>query len=555
MVRFDEEKQEENLKILRSKEEEDLAKILSEKYGLKYANLLKQPVDAEAVRLIEEEKALEAKAVAFAKSGKHLGVAVTDPNKPETETVIEKLKKKGYEVEVFIVSKPSLEHAFEIYKEISSSTKTRAGVLEISEKNIENYLEKVETLEDARAAVKEALDSDSQYYVTMVIEAIIASALATDASDIHLEPEEDVSRLRFRLDGILSDVLDIDNKTHKQLLSRLKLLSGVKLNIKKSAQDGRFTISLKDKEIEVRVSMVPGENDESVVLRVLDPGTIQSSLEKLGMHPTIVDVMKREISRPNGMVLNTGPTGSGKTTTLYTFLKIVNQPEVKIITIENPIEYHLDGIVQTQTSKKGLSFASGLRSLMRQDPDIILVGEIRDSETAKIAIQAAQTGHLVFSTLHTNTAAGTFPRLIDLEANQRTIGSAVNVSMAQRLVRTLCPHCREESEMSAEEKEYVEKILADLPENVERPKEYKVYSPVGCEQCNDRGYVGRTGIFDVILLTKELEELFHKVESPSERDVLTVSEKQGILNMKQDAILKIVSGTTSFAEVKRVIDL
>lgn len=554
MARFDETKQEEHLKILRAKEEESLAQILSEKYEIEYVNLVKQPIAPEALQLLDEETARKANAVPFVILGKRVGVGTTSPNDPETAAAVAHLKKRGYRVVLYMVSKSGLKRALESYSNLSLSKKVRSGVLEISRENIEEYTEKVKFLADSETVIAEALTTTSPYRVTMVIEAMIASALATKASDIHIEATENAARLRFRLDGILSDIIDFNQNTFRSLLSRLKLLSGVKLNIK-NAQDGRFTISLANKDIEIRASFLPGEDGESIVMRILDPDSIKVSLEQLGMHPTIFEIMRREIRRPNGMVLNTGPTGSGKTTTLYSFLQEVNSPEVKVVTIEDPVEYQLEGIVQTQTSKDGLTFASGLRSIMRQDPDVILVGEIRDDETASIAIQAALTGHLVFSTLHTNTAAGTFPRLIDLGADPKTLGAALNVAMAQRLVRVLCEHCAKKVPLAESEKELVENILTNFPANIEKPVAEFHYEPVGCAECFDKGYRGRVGVFDIVLVDDQISELLHKEGLPSEQDVLAVSRKQGILNMKQDAVLKILEGRTSFAEVRRVIDL
>lgn len=556
MVHFDEERQKENMKILRAKEEEDLAVILSKKYGVKYVNLVKgQPVDTSALKLVEEEIAREANIIAFALLGKRLGVGTTTPTADETRNAIDALERKGFKVIVYMISKPSLEKGFEAYQELSKSKVVRAGILQMSEESILEYLKSIKTLDDSKKIIGDILASKDQYYVTMLMEAMLASALALNSSDIHIEPSQDNTLLRFRLDGLLSDVLEFDTKTFNQMLSRVKLLSGLKLNIKNNAQDGRFTVSLKEKDIEIRTSVLPGDFGESIVMRVLDPDAISVSLEELGIHPHTLEIIKRELKRPNGMILNTGPTGSGKTTTLYAFLRYSKTPEIKVITIENPIEYHLDGIVQTQTSKGGLSFAEGLRSIVRQDPDVIMVGEIRDSETAKIAVQAALTGHLVFSTLHTNTAAATFSRLIDLGVDAKTLGAALNVSMAQRLVRKLCEHCKKEVPIEEEDRAFLETAASDLPESVEVPQVTTYYKPVGCPECFGKGYRGRIGIFDIVLIDDELEDLLHQKGNVSEREVLEVARKQGILNMKEDAALKILSGVTSIEEVRRVIDL
>ncbi len=384
----------------------------------------------------------------------------------------------------------------------------------------------------------------------------MAGALSTQSSDIHWEPEEDYVRLRYRLDGVLIDVLNIDPRTYRLILSRIKLLSNLKLNIDKKAQDGRFSIKTGEIEIEVRTSVIPGAYGESIVLRVLDPRSISVPLEKLGIYPRLLDVLLYEISKPNGLILNTGPTGSGKTTTLYAFLKKIHSPGIKIITIENPIEYHLPGIVQTQVDvKKGYTFLEGLRSALRQDPDVIMVGEIRDTETAEIAINASLTGHLVFSTLHTNNAAGSFPRLIDLDINQKVLTSAINIAMAQRLVRKLCPDCKKGMILEGKKKDLVEKILQDIKDRsyLEGLQTKAIWEVGGCKNCNFSGYKGRTGIYEAVRADEEIEKTVQ--QNPSEREIWRAAAHQNILNMQQDGIIKALQGITSIDELQRVVDL
>jgi type II secretory ATPase GspE/PulE/Tfp pilus assembly ATPase PilB-like protein len=346
-----------------------------------------------------------------------------------------------------------------------------------------------------------------------------------------------------------------DKETYGLLLSRIKLLSGLKLNVKSEAQDGRFSIKIGDGEIEIRTSILPGAYDESIVMRILNPKSIQVPLEDLGINQKLLNVLLKEIDRPNGMVLTTGPTGSGKTTTLYAFLRKIYSPEVKIITIEDPIEYHLKGIVQTQVeTEKNYTFASGLRSALRQDPDIIMVGEIRDNETAQIAINSALTGHLVFSTLHTNDAAGSFPRLIDLGVNPKVISSAISIALAQRLVRKLCPLCKKEVTLEGSDKEIVEKILSTVVDKTQIPENKKsIWKSVGCDKCNNSGYKGRTGIYEGILITEEIDKVIEY--STSEKEIAKTAAPQGILNMSQDGIIKVLNGMTSLDELERVISL
>ncbi|MDP2650352.1 MAG: GspE/PulE family protein, partial [bacterium] len=354
-------------------------------------------------------------------------------------------------------------------------------------------------------------------------------------------------------DGVLTDLLDFDHATYKLLLSRIKLLAGLKLNVKSAAQDGRFSVGVGEHEIEIRTSIIPGNYGETVVMRLLDPKTIGLSLEKLGMDDFLMNLFLEEIKKPNGMILNTGPTGSGKTTTLYAFLKAVNKPGIKIITIENPVEYHLSGIVQTQTDKD-YTFASGLRSILRQDPDVIMVGEIRDPEVASTAVHAALTGHLVFSTLHTNNAAGTFPRLIDIDVQPEILGSAVNLAMAQRLVRRLCEKCRRSVPITGEAKKKIEQLLHNIPRPDEVPQNREtMWEAVGCEACAGSGYKGRMAIFEAVRMDERVEAAVRS--KPSEVDIWRAARPQNIRRMAEDGVVKVLDGTTSLDELSRVVDL
>ncbi|MBI2474574.1 MAG: type II/IV secretion system protein, partial [Candidatus Taylorbacteria bacterium] len=386
------------------------------------------------------------------------------------------------------------------------------------------------------------------------LEVILAGAIATLASDIHIEPEEHETRLRYRLDGMLYDVFTCDHKVYNLLLSRIKLLSGLKLNAKSEGQDGRYSIMAGNEEIEVRTSVVPGGYGESIVMRILNPKAIEVTLETLGMNDRLLPIIQDLIAKPQGMILTTGPTGSGKTTTLYTCLRTVYTKEIKIITIEDPIEYKLKGIVQTQADpSKGYSFLEGLRSALRQDPDVIMIGEIRDEETARVAVDAALTGHLVFSTLHTNNAAGAFTRLIDLGVNPKVLTSAVMAAMAQRLVRKLCENCRKKVPIEGKAKELIEKVLELIKKK--GPVDYtgEMWVPGGCDQCNGIGYRGRIGVYEAILSNAAIETVVR--QSPSEREIKKVAESQDIYTMQEDGVLKLIKGITSFDELQRVIDL
>ncbi len=555
-IQFNEGKQKRKLENLREEEEEGLAQIMSQKYGLSYVDLGVNPINIDALRTIKEADAREAEIAPFNIINKKVSLAIISPNNPKTIAIIENLKERGYLPMLFMVSHQSLQKVWDRYKDLSYSMETKGGALDIANEEIQSLVENVKSIADIKSSIEQVLAQKKSYRITRILEIILAGAISINASDIHIEPEERSVRLRYRLDGVLNDILELDHNIYSLLLSRIKLISNLKLNIRGKAQDGRFSIKLGDTEIEIRTSLLPGGYGESVVLRVLNPNAIAVSLEDLGINKKLLNIILRELKKPNGMILNTGPTGSGKTTTLYAFLKKIHSPEVKIITIENPIEYHLKGIVQTQTEEEnGYTFLEGLRSALRQDPDIIMVGEIRDQETAEIAVNSALTGHLVFSTLHTNNAAGTFPRLIDLGVNSKVITSAINIAMAQRLVRKLCDKCKKKSSMTTKDNLLIKNVLASIKDKsfLEGLEPNNVYEAVGCIECNFTGYKGRTGIYEAVVTNEKVEEVV--VSNPSEREISKAAEDQGIPDMLQDGVIKILHGITSLDELGRVIDL
>lgn len=555
-VQFDEDKQKQRLEELRTQEEEGLAEAMAKKYGLPYLDLSVSPTNIDALRIIHEPEAREAEVAPFNVVNKTLYLGIISPENQKTQKTIAELEGRGFKCVLYMVSHQSLEKVWSRYKDLSYAMETKGGALDIENEEIQELTKEVKTAEDIKKSIEMVIAQKKSYRISRILEIILAGAISINASDIHIEPEEKNVRLRYRLDGVLNDILEVDHETFSLLLSRIKLISNLKLNIKDKAQDGRFSIKMNDSEIEIRTSLLPGGYGESVVLRVLNPDAISVSLENLGINEHLLEIIKHELHKPNGMILNTGPTGSGKTTTLYAFLKKVHTPDIKIITIENPIEYHLQGVVQTQTDEeKGYTFLEGLRSALRQDPDIIMVGEIRDNETAEIAVNAALTGHLVFSTLHTNNAAGTFPRLIDLGVNPKIISSAVNIAMAQRLVRKLCEHCKRKAELSEAEQGLIENTLATIkdPKYLAGLDKENIYESVGCEVCNFTGFKGRTAIYEAILTNEKIEAII--LQNPSEREINKAAEDQGILNMKQDGIIKVLRGITTLSELARVIDL
>ena len=423
------------------------------------------------------------------------------------------------------------------------------GEVKIPQHIVKDIQEKVKNVPD----LKKKIEASFEKTTTELLSIILAGAINLDASDIHIEPEEKQAKNRIRVDGILQDVLLFDLKIHKALVSRIKLLSRLKLNVTDRPQDGRFSILLDQTPIEIRTSSLPAEYGESVVLRILNPKNL-INVEALGLREDLSKVFNKETKKPNGMIIVTGPTGSGKTTTLYAILKKLNKPEVKIITIEDPIEYHLEGISQTQVdAKKGYDFAKGLRSIMRQDPDAILVGEIRDFETAKIALQAALTGHLVLSTLHTNDAAGTITRLQALGEKANNIAPAINIAIAQRLVRKVCKKCVEFKKASPEDLKKIKRALKGLSKEIKIPEittSIKIPQAKGCKECNSSGYKGRIGIFEFFLNDTDMEKFI--LTSPSIASIRELAIKKGMVLMRQDGFIKILEGATTIEEIERV---
>lgn len=546
---FNTDAEDQKLASIRELEEEDLAQVLSEKYGATYIDLSAAAIDADALRILPEDKARAAEAVVFQKNGKHVSLALHSPGAADVEAIKKWLTDAGYLIDLFMVSRKSLAHALARYEDLSFASADDAGVFRLPPEELAQLEGKLGTVPAFRAHLDALIADKARSQTSRLLEEVLAAAFAMRASDVHIEPEENDVRLRLRLDGVLTDAYVFDTHLYHALVSRIKLLSGLKLNVTNRAQDGRFSVALGGKEIEMRTSIIPGGYGESVVMRILNPEAINTTFDSLGIHPKLLSRLETEIRRPNGMLLTTGPTGSGKTTTLYTFLRHIHTPDIKIVTLEDPIEYHLPGIVQTQTDEKDYTFASGLRSILRQDPDVIMVGEIRDAEVAETAIQAALTGHFVFSTLHTNNAAGTFPRLADLGVDPKSFASAITVAMAQRLVRRLNPEKRKQVALEGEQRVLVEKILGTITDTTLLPESTDMtWVPE-----DETGYQGRVGLYEAIFMDEELGAFLR--DNPSESEVAAHVTRQGFLTMAQDGVLKALAGATSLDEVFRVVDL
>ena len=546
MTQFNDSGTSARLDELHHREEERLIQTLAPKYGYPYVNLHETSIDIDALRLLSEAESRAGELAIFARGNERVSVAIRNPKNPETTALLEKISGMELTPVIYLASLNSIEHAWERYHDVEKASAQVRGVLDVDPELIKLFVTEIKTYHDVGGKVAALQKENSVTRTSKTIGVIFGGALALNASDIHIEPEAVTVRVRYRLDGVLWDICDIDRDVARHILSRLKLLSGLKLNVRKEAQDGRFTFDIGTREVEVRSSVIPGAYGESMVMRLLDPSSSSFKIDNLGLNARVHEIILEELARPNGAIITTGPTGSGKTSALYSFLLAIHTPQLKIITLEDPIEYKLPGIVQTQVGA-AYSFDEGLRSILRQDPDVILIGEIRDREVAETTVHAALTGHLVFSTLHTNSAAAAFARLVDLGVDSRMIGSACNIILGQRLVRLLCPHCKVEREITTEEQKLIQHIL-ETPIAI-----HSIFEAKGCEACGGSGYHGRTGVFEAILVDEKVEEAI--LMDTRDSVVLEAAKHQNIPTMQQDAMLKVLAGITSLDEVSRVLDL
>jgi type IV pilus assembly protein PilB len=546
----------EQLKKMHDQAEERDAQRRAQSAGLPYMELGKAPVQTDALKLVPRDKAKMAQLAPFQYKHPNLAIAIVDPDDHNAKEIIKDLEQHNYNLKVFVGSLRGIQHIWEGYKYVYEDTKEITSRVDIDSKKLQELVDKIKGIESVAELVHEFDIANSP--INEFFEIYLSGALATKTSDIHFEPAKDSVHLRFRIDGLLHNIVtDIEPRFYKSVVGRVKLLSNLKLNVTDRPQDGRYTIGFGEKEIEIRVAIAPSEFGEVIVMRVLNPDAISLTLEQLGIRKDDLEIVSGALNLPNGMILNTGPTGSGKTTTLYAFLKSKNNPETKIITVEDPIEYHLDGIEQTQIDDEaGYTFASGLRSLMRQDPDVILVGEVRDKETAEIALQAALTGHLVFSTVHANEAAGAIPRFVDIGVKVSSIGSALELIIAQRLVRRLCEKCKVPQELTDELKKNIESFMGKLPERVSRddytnPTIFRSKEG-GCEVCNGFGFKGRVGIYEFFRVGSEMEELI--LQETGEVALRARAVADGMVVMQQDGVLKVFKGLTTFSEIEEVTE-
>ena len=528
-------------------EEEDLAKAKAAFFSVPYIDLRQLQIPQEVLALIPQESINFYNFVPFELDGRVLKVAITDPANLSALEALEFLgQKQNLQVQLYLASENSVgiamgkrQNLTKVVKEALLDIKTKEQV-ELKKPDVKVKEAKPVVLEEAP--------------IIKIVDVILSNAIEGNASDIHIEPSEKDVRVRYRIDGILHTSLMLPKSVHAAIVTRIKILSNLKIDESRLPQDGRFHMEVGKKAVDLRVSILPLIYGEKVVMRILDKTSQAPTLEQLGIRGRGLTWIEENIKKTHGIFLITGPTGSGKSTTLYSILTILNTASVNIVTLEDPVEYFVEGANQSQINQDiGLTFAAGLRSILRQDPNIVMVGEIRDKETAEIAVHAALTGHLLFSTLHTNNSIGAMPRLIDMGIEPFLLTASINLVMAQRLVRKVCPHCKQEESLSKPIEEEIKKSLVGIPEEYfegfDRNK-IITYKGAGCDKCGHTGYMGRFGIFEVLPNTNEIQELVLS-KAPTHK-LYESAAKIGMITMKQDGIIKILRGETTMDEVIRV---
>ena len=526
-------------------------------FGLKSENLkipLKkitvQEVPLETLGMIPEETARHYQMIPLVKKNNTLEVGMVYPEDLKTQEALKFLARQGkFNFEVFLVTPTTFSN---LLRQCRTLRREVGRALEELETELKG--EKVE-VRLKTAAEFERLAEEAP--ITKIVAVILRHAVEGKASDVHIEPTRDRLRVRFRLLGILHSSIFLPLKTHPAVVARIKILANLKIDETRIPQDGRFTAIIDGNSIDFRVSTFPTTLGEKVAIRVLDPAIGFKTFGELGLEKRNLEVVKQAIERPYGLILATGPTGCGKTTTLYAILQVLNKEGVNIVTLEDPVEYFIEGINQSQVRPEiGYDFAVGLRHIVRQDPDIIMVGEIRDQETASLATHAALTGHIVLSTLHTSNAIGVIPRLIDLGIQPYLIPPTLSIAIAQRLVRKLCDNCKKRVLAKKEVKDLILKEFEGFSSQAKKDfgisKPLYIWQAVGCKECNNEGYTGRIGLFEILSMTDELADIILK--EPSEREISKEAERQGMVTMRQDGILKVLAGITTIEEVLQVAE-
>lgn len=517
--------------------------------GMNYVDIAITPINPDLLKLIAPDVAKANLIIPFYRLGKKLRVTVAHPTNPATREVINQLKAQGYLININLSSDEGILEALKLYETDQYKVKKEIST-RLDEAKIKNLEKELEELSRLGEKIKNVSSEEAVYLVCV-------GALRAGSSDIHLEAEDKYVRARFRVDGLLHEVFRIDKSIWTNLSNQFKYQAKLKVNVSNVPQDGRFNFQVNERKIDVRVSVLPTEFGESFVMRLLDSGRHLVTFEELGYSGQYLQKIQKLTQISHGMILMTGPTGSGKTTSLYTMLAKFNDPQAKIITLEDPIEYHLEGISQSQINEKGgYTFASGLRSILRQDPEVIMIGEIRDLETAETASQAALTGHVLLSTLHTNSAIETIPRLVNIGLPAFMIAPALHTIIAQRLARRICPHCQEQKAIPASQMEELQRTIETIKsvrpaENIAIPETLPVAS--GCDICSHTGYKGRVAVVEMLEVDFEMKDLI--MNKASTTKLIESARRKGMITMREDGILKVLQGITTLEEVHRVTSI
>lgn len=532
-------------------DEEDVAKARAAFLNLPYVDLRSVNIAQQVLTIIPEESRNFYRMIPYELKANDLKVALEDPSHIQALEALEFLgQKANYQIHIYLGSHASIGAALKGSKNLSIVV--GAALEDIQKTEDVEKAANFDIHEEEKKAVEAIVAEDAP--IIKIVDVILSNAIEANASDIHIEPSENDVRVRYRIDGILHTSLRLPRNVLNAIVSRVKILSNLKIEEQRLPQDGRFHADFGKASVDLRVSTLPLMHGEKIVMRILDKTLSVPTLDQLGLRGKGLEWVMENIKKTHGVFLITGPTGSGKSTTLYSILSLRNTNEVNIVTLEDPVEYFIPGVNQSQINPDiGLTFASGLRSILRQDPNIVMVGEIRDEETAELAIHAALTGHLVFSTLHTNNAVGAIPRLANMGIEQFLLSASVNLIMAQRLVRKLCEVCKKPTTLSTIAKEEIEKALKTVPkEYLDKVdvKDFKAFEAVGCKECGDIGFKGRMGIFEVMPMMNEFQEILF-AKKPA-HEIYELTAKYGMITMKQDGIVKVLRGETTIEEIIRV---
>lgn len=528
-----------------------LFELKSESLKIPLREVITERVPLKTLELIPEETVKYYQMIPINKTEKYLEVGMVYPEELKAQEALKFLsRQENFNYKVFLIRPSAFNELFKQYKTLKKEV---GRALEELESELEE--EKVK-LEPKTAAEFERIAEEAP--ITKIVAVILRHAVEGHSSDIHIEPTKKELRIRFRLIGELHSSIFLPLKTHSAIVSRIKILSNLRIDETRMPQDGRFSTKIDQKSIDFRVSTFPTTLGEKVAIRVLDPDIGLKSFEDLGLTGRNLNILKESIKKPFGLILVTGPTGSGKTTTLYAILKILNKEEVNIVTLEDPVEYFIEGVNQSQVRPEiGYDFPIGLRHILRQDPDIIMVGEIRDEETASLAIHATLTGHIVLSTLHTSNVLGVIPRLLDMGIKPYLIPSTLQIAIAQRLLRRLCDKCKKKVKPKTEIKNLILKEIGGMSESAKKdlklPSPLVIYEAEGCQKCGNTGFSGRIAVFESLSMTDSLAEII--MQEPSEMKVAKEAERQDMVTMKQDGILKVIQGITTIEEILRVTEL